>query len=367
MQPVVNALHVHRINPIEIRRRNFVPPDRFPYRTALGVAYDSGHYGLRMGRGPLHLIEQGLVNLVEQNGHEVEVVAVRLDGFLTEVTSAPLLHRQVAEKVSAARSAGRLPVVLSGNCNAAAIGGLSGIGRAAVVISMCGNVPGPIGAILSSAAKLTDRGGFVRSMAAFGLPGAAPRPSPTPQCRQKCLELRLIAQQVEVGVLFNGGCILPIPFNRVAEPLQGRGLVLQERVTARDVVRGDAGLFGLWKNLGDPVELLDRLPELALLNQAHALEKWARGLHTYQALLSSLPLTSRRVQLDRLLVVRLRFVQLPLRLLQDGAVEDRAWEAWIEVNRFRAVLDRLVRFPLGLLDVTDVRESLSVFRVQADD
>lgn len=89
--------------------------------TLIQVPYDSGHYGLRMGRGPLHLIEQGLA------GEDMEVESVRLDGFLTEVTSAPLLHREVAEKVSRARQAGRLPVVLSGNCNTAAVGSLAGI------------------------------------------------------------------------------------------------------------------------------------------------------------------------------------------------------------------------------------------------
>lgn len=95
--------------------------------TLIQVPYDSGHYGVRMGRGPLHLIEQGLAGMLERAGHEVEVVPVRLAGFLTEVTSAPLLHRQVAERVSKARGEGRLPVVLSGNCNAAAVGSLAGI------------------------------------------------------------------------------------------------------------------------------------------------------------------------------------------------------------------------------------------------
>jgi arginase len=101
--------------------------------TLIQVPYDSGHFGARMGRGPLHLIEQGLAGTLERAGHEVEVVPVRLEGFLTEVTSAPLLHRQVAEKVSRAREDGRLPVVLSGNCNAAALGSLAAIGPAGVV------------------------------------------------------------------------------------------------------------------------------------------------------------------------------------------------------------------------------------------
>jgi aerobic carbon-monoxide dehydrogenase large subunit len=32
------------MDPIEVRRRNFISPDRFPYRTATGLTYDSGAY-----------------------------------------------------------------------------------------------------------------------------------------------------------------------------------------------------------------------------------------------------------------------------------------------------------------------------------
>jgi len=32
------------LDPLEIRRRNFISPDRFPYQTALGPLYDSGNY-----------------------------------------------------------------------------------------------------------------------------------------------------------------------------------------------------------------------------------------------------------------------------------------------------------------------------------
>jgi arginase len=86
-----------------------------------------------MGRGPLHLIEHGLLDALAQAGHPAELAPVRLDGFLTEVTSAPALHRAIGERVAAARSEGRLPIVLSGNCNTAAVGALSAIGPAAVV------------------------------------------------------------------------------------------------------------------------------------------------------------------------------------------------------------------------------------------
>ncbi len=39
-----------RMTPIEIRRRNFIPPDAFPYRTATGLTYDSGDYDKALTR-----------------------------------------------------------------------------------------------------------------------------------------------------------------------------------------------------------------------------------------------------------------------------------------------------------------------------
>lgn len=101
--------------------------------TLIQVPYDSGHCGERMGRGPIHLIEKGLVAALEQAGLEVNVAQVHLEGFLTEVTSAPALYSEVSAEVAAARWEGCLPVVLSGNCNTAAVGALTGIGGAGVV------------------------------------------------------------------------------------------------------------------------------------------------------------------------------------------------------------------------------------------
>ncbi len=38
------------MTPIEVRRRNFIPPDAFPYRTATGLTYDSGDYEKALAR-----------------------------------------------------------------------------------------------------------------------------------------------------------------------------------------------------------------------------------------------------------------------------------------------------------------------------
>src|SRR5207245_1674360 len=39
------AARALKLDPAEIRRRNFVPPDRFPFRTVTGQVYDSGEHG----------------------------------------------------------------------------------------------------------------------------------------------------------------------------------------------------------------------------------------------------------------------------------------------------------------------------------
>jgi carbon-monoxide dehydrogenase large subunit len=38
------AAHELEIDPVELRRRNLVPPDAFPYTSAMGMVYDSGNY-----------------------------------------------------------------------------------------------------------------------------------------------------------------------------------------------------------------------------------------------------------------------------------------------------------------------------------
>jgi len=38
------------LDPVAVRRRNLIPPDRFPYRTSVGSVYDSGNYGPALDR-----------------------------------------------------------------------------------------------------------------------------------------------------------------------------------------------------------------------------------------------------------------------------------------------------------------------------
>ena len=94
----------------------------------LEVSYDSGRYLERTGRGPRRLIEAGLADDLRRAGHDVEHEELRLaPGFTTEATSAVALMSRVAHAVHRAHGAGRVAVVLSGNCGMA-VGGVCGLG-----------------------------------------------------------------------------------------------------------------------------------------------------------------------------------------------------------------------------------------------
>ena len=51
------------MDPVEVRRRNFIAKDAFPYQTASGATYDSGDYGaaleLALGGGGLRRVARG--------------------------------------------------------------------------------------------------------------------------------------------------------------------------------------------------------------------------------------------------------------------------------------------------------------------
>jgi carbon-monoxide dehydrogenase large subunit len=97
------------MDPIELRRKNFIAPEQFPYRNALGAEYDSGDYGRALARAleladyP-ELVRQrdaarargelmgiGVSTFVEPSGSpggETGVVRVEPDGQITLVTGS---------------------------------------------------------------------------------------------------------------------------------------------------------------------------------------------------------------------------------------------------------------------------------------
>lgn len=91
------------------------------------VPFDSGHRARRMGCGPIHLVEQGALDLLRRIDPDVRLVPIESNSILpTEIGTAFELHRALAEAVAAAARNGSWPLVLAGNCNSA-VGTVSGL------------------------------------------------------------------------------------------------------------------------------------------------------------------------------------------------------------------------------------------------
>ena len=101
----------------------------YPDIRIISVPYDSGHPGLRMGAGPEHLLDNGLAEALRSEGRVLSVTTVRHEREpAAEVATAFELDGLVSGQVRRALAEGGFPLVLSGNCNTAAVGTLSGAG-----------------------------------------------------------------------------------------------------------------------------------------------------------------------------------------------------------------------------------------------
>ena len=102
----------------------------------IAVPYDSGLRSVRMGRGPEHLLEIGIVEALERSDADVSVhfIEPSKDVFPSEIKISFEIQRLVAERVAFAKSNGRFPIVLSGNCNTA-------VGTAAGLTAVSGTPP----------------------------------------------------------------------------------------------------------------------------------------------------------------------------------------------------------------------------------
>lgn len=102
----------------------------YPDVSIIVVPYDSGNPGLRMGQGPEHLLANGLIEALRSEGHRPSVTTLRHEGEPpAEVSTAFELQGLVSDQVRLALADGEFPMVLSGNCNTAALGALAGFGR----------------------------------------------------------------------------------------------------------------------------------------------------------------------------------------------------------------------------------------------
>ena len=98
------------------------------------VPYDSGHKGIRTGRGPEHFLQHGIDQVLRDHGHQVGSCRIESQASLTtEIGTAFELNRLLAEQVRSAISSRMFPIVLAGNCNSC-LGTLAGIGQSRVGI-----------------------------------------------------------------------------------------------------------------------------------------------------------------------------------------------------------------------------------------
>ena len=92
------------------------------------IPYDSGQFNKRMGCGPIHLIEDGLMNWLKSKGHEVQLNEVRLpEEFLSETGAVKNIQSQAKQIIEANIKEGFFPIILAGNCNYAAFGTMSAL------------------------------------------------------------------------------------------------------------------------------------------------------------------------------------------------------------------------------------------------
>jgi len=91
------------------------------------VPYDCGYKDVRQGRAPEYFLKNDLVQTLEADGHQVEVSRIEAQSeFTLEIGTAFELNRLLSPAVKSAITAGRLPLVLAGNCNSC-LGSVAGI------------------------------------------------------------------------------------------------------------------------------------------------------------------------------------------------------------------------------------------------
>jgi arginase len=91
------------------------------------VPYDCGYKDVRQGRAPEYFLINNLVRLLEEDGHQVGIATIEAQSeFTLEIGTAFELNRLLSPAVSGAVAAGRLPLVLAGNCNSC-LGSIAGI------------------------------------------------------------------------------------------------------------------------------------------------------------------------------------------------------------------------------------------------
>jgi len=94
------------------------------------VPYDSGHRGIRLGKGPLQFVDQGMAGILRRQGHLVDVECLEVETDLVNPIKTTFeANGLLARQVRAALESGKFPLVLAGNCNSC-VGSIAGIHQA---------------------------------------------------------------------------------------------------------------------------------------------------------------------------------------------------------------------------------------------
>ncbi len=92
IERVMNTLALKlNMDPAELRRRNFVPPEAFPYLSPLGWTYDSGNYDKTLTRALEMIDYQGLRESQRKRRDRGELVGIGISTF-TEIVGAGPSH-----------------------------------------------------------------------------------------------------------------------------------------------------------------------------------------------------------------------------------------------------------------------------------
>jgi len=77
------------LDPAELRRRNLVPPDAFPYETAAGVVYDSGNYGAALEKALDRVDYEGLRERQAELREEGRYLGIGVANFVESAGLSP--------------------------------------------------------------------------------------------------------------------------------------------------------------------------------------------------------------------------------------------------------------------------------------
>jgi arginase len=84
----------------------------------IAVPFHSAQRAVAMGRGPLVLVEHGLIERLNGHGYDVGLVEIEEPDLQhREIARTFEIDRRIAHAARAAINAGRLPIVIAGNCN----------------------------------------------------------------------------------------------------------------------------------------------------------------------------------------------------------------------------------------------------------